>query len=166
MFCFNQKFIRMLRVLLIKIFRLSIIKSLILLILSIYFFELVIELLSHIFPITPPHNEAKYSLQLTIIIVCVLAPIVETYIIQYLVYDILGEKLKKKIICLCLISGIIFGLFHYYSIEYIVAATYVGFCLQLWYILLARRHGKLKAFFCITGVHALNNTIATIIVFC
>lgn len=150
--------------LLLKLYRLHIAKSLVLLLLAINLVPLLLELLNLIVPILSSEPPIQ-NLALVIILICILMPIVETYIFQYLVYELLEKRLKHRIVCLSLISGVLFGSLHYNSISYIIAACCAGFCFQLWYILLVRRYSYTAAYLSIAGIHALHNTITTIIAF-
>lgn len=153
--------------LLLKLYKLHIAKSLMLLFIAIYFFPLLILAALNFISPTPPtlfHHYQNFTS--AIIIACILAPIMETFLMQFLVYEVLAQTaLKKKILCLSLISGVIFGLFHLFSAKYILVASVIGVCFQLWYILLKRRHGTIPAYLSIAGIHALRNAISVITIF-
>lgn len=71
----------------------------------------------------------------------IIAPIVETLIFQALFYKIYQKaKINKWIIMA--ISSIAFGLFHYYSLFYILSTTVAGFIFVYMYFLRAEINNK------------------------
>ena len=55
----------------------------------------------------------------------IVAPILETYLIQYSIIGFIVKRYPSKLLEACLISATIFGLLHYYSIEY-MAKTFIS----------------------------------------
>lgn len=102
---------------------------------------------------------------IALFVACIFAPISETFVFQLLPYKILRKPLKGKLIYLSIISGIIFGLVHYVSVSRMVSTAILGFCLQLWFVLLLRKHGTAKAFMGVTVVHSLMNLVSVMILY-
>ncbi len=86
-------------------------------------------------------------------IVC--TPIFETLIFQKLPYWGLSKLkfFKNNIIFICLISSIIFGALHYYSITYMLFALIIGMVFMFGYIC---RQGK-ASYWTIVLLHSLYN---------
>jgi hypothetical protein len=94
----------------------------------------------------------------------IFAPIFETFLNQLAVIR-LGEdflKIKNKYI-LVLLSALVFGLGHYYSLIYIFQTFLIGLILAYSFILYDDT--KHSAFWIVTIIHALKNFVAIIVSF-
>jgi membrane protease YdiL (CAAX protease family) len=86
-------------------------------------------------------------------IIVIVAPIVETYLTQYLFFKNLTGRLPQWTIIL--LSGLVFGLLHHYNIGYILYAIPSGLLLSVSYAF--RLHSN--PFVCTTLIHAIYNLI-------
>ncbi|WP_113651509.1 CPBP family intramembrane glutamic endopeptidase [Pedobacter namyangjuensis] len=98
------------------------------------------------------------SLAEEFIIVVVVAPILETIIFQYIVIETLTRFKIMPIICV-FISGILFGMAHWYNLIYVVVLTIVGFIFAYYYLAL-RHQNPVNKLVLVTLLHALSNLIA------
>ena len=64
--------------------------------------------------------------------VVIIAPIVETYIFQHLLILFIKKKYGNSFSIF--VSGLVFGLFHYYSALYIIHTVLLGFIFAIAYI--------------------------------
>ena len=92
-----------------------------------------------------------------LILVVIVCPIIETVLFQFLVIEILNEKLKKEIICI--ISALIFASTHMYNFIYFSFAIIIG--LNFAYLYYLGRPSN-KGFFIVFVTHLIYNAI----VFC
>lgn len=87
----------------------------------------------------------------------VIAPILETWLFQTLFFWIYKKsKVKKEIIVL--VSGLAFGLWHNYSIFYIIDTALIGCFFMYFYILRAEANNK--PFYSTFAAHILINIMA------
>lgn len=109
------------------------------------------------FLLRPEEVELKY-----IIFVVAIAPLLETLVNQYLVYEWLYQKsfFKRKRWIIILISGLSFGLLHYYSGSYMIWAFFFG--LYLCYCYDFFRQANKTAFWCTFLLHSLRNLTAIV----
>ena len=151
----------MLRKILIKIHRLPLIKSTILL----FCINLIITFLFARFVSVlnidmGTSYEIKNSFWLDFMIVCVAAPILETSVFQWLIYNLFENKFKKKLFLCCVLGGFIFGILHLTSLMYVITIWCLGFFFLLWYALLARKYNNFTAFCVVAIVHSARNALA------
>ena len=95
------------------------------------------------------------SIKEEFILAVLAAPLVETIIFQFIIIEILYEKVRKEIICL--ISALAFASTHLYNVLYFVFALIVG--LAFAYLYFIGRVNK-KAFQYVYLTHLLYNSIA------
>lgn len=95
-----------------------------------------------------------------IVKVVVLAPVIETFIFQYLVFRVLRmiRFFKNNPVLIVGISAVVFGLSHNYTFAYMYFAFLEG--LVLAYILYFYEYNYSKAFWTAVLVHALRNGTA------
>ena len=98
-----------------------------------------------------------------IIIGCFLAPILETLLHQSLPIYIFTKKWIKKRNIAIFLSALSFGVLHFYSLLYILTTFMAGLLFAWAYFIYYERHSFEKAFWAITLVHALRNTIALLV---
>ena len=96
-----------------------------------------------------------------IISVVIIAPAAETAMNQTLPIYLQRKYTKLGWICIILISALIFGAIHFYSIRYIAFAFLVGTVLSYGYVVRRRKNGS--PFIIITLVHAIRNAIALVV---
>lgn len=99
------------------------------------------------------------SLLYTFMIGIVLGPIIETFIFQKSIIQISRRInfIKKHVWLQICISGIIFGIFHWYSLAYIFVTVLVG--LVLAYSFIVFEYKKCNSFWNVVSIHALSNLI-------
>lgn len=88
----------------------------------------------------------------------IFAPIIETFLFQYLPHRILLRKLSLNWTWVMLISALLFGLTHWYGIGYIVFSTLIGLVFIAAYVFLYETNKN--PFLVVTFAHMLRNTIA------
>lgn len=136
---------------------------LILLLLS-YILSLPALFLSYIFPnIFNNLSGPKFvddSFVFIFFVVCIVAPLAETLVFQWLPARIMGKFKQVSNLQIILISSIIFGLYHAYSPYYIVFATGLGVIFIYGFIILDG--SKNSAYWCVALLHSLRNLIAYI----
>lgn len=87
--------------------------------------------------------------------IVVLAPVLETYLINYYPIKILEKwKVKSKIL-LIIIPSIIFSLFHYYNPIYVCMALFGGLIMNSYYII--NREFSDKAIYWLMLLHSMYN---------
>lgn len=99
------------------------------------------------------------SLEVIFILSVIIAPIVETFIFQFLIIEIL-LLFKVKHFAIIVISGLLFAVAHFYNLAYILAIVFPGL-LFAWYYLYLKVHKK-NAFLSVTLLHACSNLFAFI----
>ena len=97
--------------------------------------NLVFGTIEHFFfpdlPKNPITNESPFY---KLIFGCIIGPILETYVFNYLPTIILHKINIKKESFRIILPSIIFGLNHYYSFLYIIAAFFMGIIFNLLYL--------------------------------
>ena len=151
----------MLRKILIKIHRLPLIKSAILLFCIDLIITSLVSAFVSVFDIDMGTSyEIKNSFWLDFMIVCVAAPILETSIFQWFIYNLFENKFRKKLFLCCVLGGSIFGIVHLTSLMYVITIGCVGVFYLLWYALLARKYNNFTAFCVVAIVHSARNALA------
>lgn len=91
----------------------------------------------------------------------ILAPLLETFLFQMCVIKILRKINKLNNSIVVIISALIFGLQHFYSLEYILNTTIAGIFLAYAFITYEKK--KLLPFCVVCIIHSLRNFISLII---
>lgn len=109
------------------------------------------------------HTEGPFkntsSISYKFIVAIILAPIMETFVFQYLVFVSLKNKIKP--IFIIIISALLFGLSHYYDFFYILNTIYIGLILALAYY---NWNGKrINKFWMVVSIHSLHNLITLVV---
>lgn len=99
------------------------------------------------------------------VLILIIAPILETYFSQHLVFKIMQHwsVTKKKYGIYIILSSLIFGVLHTYSASYVVYAFTVGLILSYTYYFYCKNPGI--AFWSTALIHFLRNSIAYIYLF-
>jgi len=109
------------------------------------------------------HFEMKIGFSLSLIIVGIINPIIETVIYQWGIIHLVCKLIKSNNINYyfsILISAIVFGLMHSHSHIYMIYAFLTGLILGfLTYALMNKRHG----FWIIATIHCIHNLYALIL---
>lgn len=97
-------------------------------------------------------------------VVGIVAPVFETFINQYLPFKLFQnyDRLKNKYGLYILSSAIVFGLMHWYSIQYIIFALFVGLVLGYSYFFYSKT--PIKAFWSTALLHSLRNTFSFLLI--
>jgi len=102
------------------------------------------------------------SFLLKVLLVVIIVPFFETFLTQALPYHFLSlfQFMKRNQWLIILISGILFGSVHIFSLQHIFYATIIGFFLSGTYVIRAK---KGDSFLCTYLLHALFNLVAMLI---
>lgn len=96
------------------------------------------------------------------IVSVLVAPLLETFIIQFFIIEVLKElKVNNKYIII--IAAILFALPHTHNLAYILAMLFPGVILAYYYILEREYNGRLIAFVSVFLLHAFANLFAFIL---
>ena len=108
--------------------------------------------------------EAAIDINLLVMVVLA-APIFETFVFQYLIYDILYLKFLKRINrnWIFILSAVLFAFNHKYNWGYIVFAFFAGLYLIICYDYF--RYARKDAFWNVVLLHALRNLISFSIIY-
>ncbi|OJX87682.1 MAG: hypothetical protein BGP01_03690 [Paludibacter sp. 47-17] len=87
----------------------------------------------------------------------IIAPLLETLIYQQFIYYILSKLsfLKNQTLLICIVSGIVFGLAHTYSLIYMIQTSLIGFVFM--YAFLIHIKNLNKSFWLVTFIHFMVN---------
>lgn len=96
----------------------------------------------------------------TLISICIIAPLFETFVAQYLPLRFLKKYLPIKVLIIC--SSLIFALLHPYSLGYIVNTFLIGIIFSVGYVLWKKTEVS-HPFWIIVSVHSLKNLLAFIL---
>ena len=95
-------------------------------------------------------------------ITVIIAPLVETFIFQYLIIEFLFRFKKIKLNIIILVSSLAFGLLHDYNFIYVLVMCVVGFIYASYYLYLKIKVIKFP-FLYICSLHALSNFLVFIL---
>lgn len=103
---------------------------------------------------------SKAPLIITFLATVIIAPLLETFIFQYGIIKILRKIniLKNNNLTIILISSLIFGLQHFYSLSYIIHTTILGIFLAYAFVVYERK--KTSPFWVVCAIHSLKNFIS------
>ena len=98
-----------------------------------------------------------------ILLAVVIVPILETLLHQYFIYEILIRYpfFKNRKYLIFLISAILFGLLHFYSLAYIVWAFFMGIYFIICFDFF--RYSNRNAYWLTCLLHGIRNSIALLI---
>jgi membrane protease YdiL (CAAX protease family) len=85
----------------------------------------------------------------------VIAPLLETFIFQKLIFDFFHHKIRIRFIIL--LSAAFFGLSHFYDLSYIINTFFIGIILAVAYALWNGK--KITPFWTVVTIHLLHNFI-------
>lgn len=102
---------------------------------------------------------AKYGKMKLFIFVVFIAPIVETFVFQFIPIKVLQRKVKSNV-AIVIVSSLLFALAHLSSYTYAFSNLLGGTVLASTFIIAARK--KFPAYLCTASVHTLNNLIVFI----
>lgn len=102
-----------------------------------------------------------FSLMEIFFLTVIIAPLLETFVFQYLIVEIL-YKLNINDEIIIWVATLAFSLSHYYNFIYILAILFPGFLFSSFYLYLKKRKYKFP-FLAVTVLHAISNFIVFII---
>ena len=107
---------------------------------------------------TPNETIMKQPIYEQIFWVVIIGPLIETLLSQKLVYKLLSliKFLKRHKVIIMILGAIAFGVLHFYSLSYIVFATFMGFLLMYAYIVRINK----KPYWTVAALHGLANLFA------
>lgn len=127
----------------------------------IYYFIFLFFRLPHEsnFPLVLPTTTLKVVLYMLyrFLKACILAPILETFLFQYLLFEILISKLSLNKILFIFLSAIIFGLSHYPYYSAMLVTFTICIVINYFYVVLTESRNKKSAYFIIVLVHSFLN---------
>lgn len=107
------------------------------------------------------YNVFKFdSILEEIVAVVFFGPLIETYLVQYLIITTILKYSKQNTLLALFISALVFGLSHYYSVPYIIKTFFAG--LTFGTLFLSQRPNFNKAFIYVLITHASYNLFASI----
>ena len=92
----------------------------------------------------------------------IIAPLIETFIFQYLIIEFLFRFKKIGVNIIILVSALAFGCSHYYNLIYVLAMCVVGFIFASYYLYLKIKEIRFP-FLYIFSLHALWNFLVFIL---
>ena len=99
------------------------------------------------------------SFLIQLVFVCILAPVLETYVFQYFFYELFF--IKRNYWLALIFSSALFGLSHFYDPMYAVNTFFSGLVLGLSYIMAKKR--KTYPILLTIMIHALHNFIIVMV---
>ena len=128
-------------------------------------FSYIISYAMHLF--NPETLDIDYlnnkSIPVKFILTVIVTPIIETLIYQYAIIEIVFRILKSnKTTIAILLSSVIFGLSHFYSITYITATFILGLLFSCVYVI-ARKRNDVNPYWLLTVIHGSINLMAFIV---
>lgn len=111
------------------------------------------------FILFPNEPNEKYfsSIKKEFLLIVLIGPIIETFVFQYFIIKSSLKYINNNKLIAILVSSLLFGLSHYYSIPYIIKASLAGFLYSMLYFALTEK-GK-SPFVYIFLVHSFYNLI-------
>lgn len=98
----------------------------------------------------------EYSLPETILLVVFLAPLVETFFFQFLLFKLLADYLKITSNTMCIIiMSLVFSQAHWYHWLYVIMTFFSGIILNAFYVTFRRKNKSI--FWITTLLHASYN---------
>lgn len=130
----------------------------------LFFWGVVLEILgeSQLDPIDTviaKKEEARGGVYGMLFITCVIVPLVETLSLQHWLIKLLKRFLSSPL-SISLLAGVIFGIFHPYSLMYVVSMFLVGTVYAAAYLYVAKRENTKIAFASLAVSHSISNGIA------
>lgn len=109
-----------------------------------------------------PTNIRKLGLIGKVLVACMITPLVETFLYQYLPINILGksEKLLERSYVIIIVSAILFGLAHTYDIVYVFRTFIIGLFLAYTYVIYQKK--SFSPFLMVCIIHAIQNAVVVV----
>lgn len=110
-------------------------------------------------PILFPSNRLDQAFYLFFLIIkaCILAPIIETLIFQFLLFEAIIIKFKANSGVFIFASAILFGICHFSSLTTVIVTSLVGIIFNYFYCVLRDINNKKSAYLVIASIHSLVN---------
>lgn len=132
---------------------------------SSYAFLLPWAILSGVFPVLQSGGNESLDGKgfiAQVLLSIIVAPLVETFLYQWLPYSVLHKMVKLNWRLVVFISAMLFGLSHCYSVGYIISTFFMGAVFMLAFIEL-QNTGK-SPFLIVCSAHSLRNLIALVVI--
>jgi len=105
------------------------------------------------------HSDSYLKLFIRFVEVCIIAPVVETFVFQYLLFVLFCTKFKLNLNVFYFLGAFVFGLTHFYSVSYIVVTFTICLVFNFVYAALVEAKGKGNAYYTVVVVHSLYNAV-------
>ena len=109
-------------------------------------------------------KETSFSFVFSILVI---APLLETLVFQLGIYGLFSVVSQKRVsfnnYVISVVSGILFGLTHYYSTTHIIKSSLIGFVFMFFFLLTLQKTTKKTAFWFVVCIHSSWNLIIWII---
>lgn len=112
-------------------------------------------------PMGGPTGIESLSFFMKILSISVITPIVETFVLQWVPIKFLRYHFNWSSFRIILVSAILFGASHYYSIAHIIRGFIIGIILADAFVLQEEKQGS--PFWVVTAIHGLRNTISIVL---
>ena len=99
----------------------------------------------------------SFTKQELFVVAVIIAPIIETLLFQFLLYNFLIFMKLKNVWQIIFIMSFIFSQVHWYNWLYVVATFFCALFFNLYYIFIVRSKNKFLAILMVTILHSLYN---------
>ncbi|MGU9538443.1 CPBP family glutamic-type intramembrane protease [Clostridium tepidum] len=142
---------------------LSVFKFIIIITLGMLLSSTILGLLVDIFNVKISNVQPTFTQEhfvIEFLVAVIIAPLLETFIFQYGIIKISKKInfLKNNNLIIILISSLLFGLQHFYSLSYIVNTTFLGIFLAYAFVVYERK--KVSPYWVVCTIHGLKNFIS------
>ena len=93
------------------------------------------------------------------IVSCIIVPVLETFLLQFLPIQTLQKFFKQSILFPILISAMLFALTHFYDILYVILMFLIGIVYAVGFVVYGKQRTVRHAFWAIALAHSLANCI-------
>ena len=131
---------------------------------SVFFVDFIFGLLigSLVILYDPKALDIPFIEELSLVDIVIIAPLIETFIFQYLIIEFLLRFKKIKLNIIILVSALAFGSAHNYNFFYVLVICISGFIYASYYLYLKIKEVKFP-FLYISSLHALSNFLVFIL---
>ncbi len=92
-----------------------------------------------------------------ILLACIISPLFETFLFQYLPMELFKNRFKKKTSIRIVLSSIMFSLGHRYNFYYMIVTFFMGLSFAIAYVIQRKKNEKAYAFLTVYFIHFLWN---------
>ena len=112
-------------------------------------------------PMGGPKDIESLSFFMKVLSLSVIIPIFETFVLQWVPIKFLRYHFNWSSFRIILVSAILFGASHYYSIAHIIRGFIIGIILADAFVLQEEKQGS--PFWTVTAIHGLRNAISLVL---